>query len=123
MKNIRKGIFTAMFAEIVAACLAVSCGNGSEDKSTETAAEIEAAHIEGREAAREFVNRPWRDTMELQKHLLEARALQSKYQMASRPRSAAAFDSAFVSTLRTVRPEVALELEKAEKALKQLSAK
>lgn len=101
---------------------AASCGGGKQ-KSQESAAEIEAAQIEGREAARIFVNRPWRDTMELQSHLLEVRAQQSKYQVAGKPESAAAFDSAFVATLRTVRPEIARELENAERNLKNDSLK
>lgn len=100
---------------------AASCGG--KQKSEESAAEIEAAQIEGREAARIFVNRPWRDTMELQSHLLEVRAQQSKYQVAGKAESAAAFDSAFVATLRTVRPEIARELENAERNLKSNSLK
>ncbi len=100
---------------------AASCGG--KQKSEESAAEIEAAQIEGREAARIFVNRPWRDTMELQSHLLEVRARQSKYQVAGKAESAAAFDSAFVATLRTVRPEIARELENAERNLKSNSLK
>lgn len=100
---------------------AASCGG--KQKSEESAAEIEEAQIEGREAARIFVNRPWRDTMELQSHLLEVRAQQSKYQVAGKPESAAAFDSAFVATLRTVRPEIARELENAERNLKSDSLK
>lgn len=92
--------------------LPVSCSHA--EKGEEAEADIEAAQIEGREAARVFVNRPWRDTVELQKQLLEARAKQSKYQIAGKPQSAAAFDSAFVSTLKTVRPEVARELVKAQ---------
>lgn len=89
------------------------CRNG-ENKGEETAAEVEAALIEGREAARKFVNRPWKDTTELQGQLLEARTGSSRYSAESKPRCAAAYDSAFVSTLRTVRPELARELTKAE---------
>lgn len=89
----------------------VSCNK--TQTAGETAAALEEARIDGREAARIFVNRPWKDTVELQCQLLEARAKQSKYVTAGRKQSAAVFDSAFVSTLRTVRPEMARELEKA----------
>lgn len=92
-----------------------SCNSKSMEQSEETAAEIEAAQLEGREAARVFVNRPWRDTIELQGRLLEARAAQSKYVRAKKPRCAEAYDSAFVSTLRTVNMSVADELEKAQR--------
>ena len=82
------------------------------NKAAEEEADTEAAIIEGREAARIFVQRNWKDTTELQGLLLEARTRQSKYRMAGKERSAQAFDSAFVSTLRTVRPDVARELDK-----------
>ena len=82
------------------------------DKGAEDVAETEAAIIDGREAARIFVQRNWKDTTELQGLLLEARSRQSKYRMAGKEQSALAFDSAFVSTLRTVRPDVARELDK-----------
>jgi hypothetical protein len=49
--------------------------------------------------------------MELQQRLLTARAKSSKYEMAGQPRAKEAFDSAFVSTIRTVRPEVAAQLK------------
>ncbi len=93
----------------------VSCKkNAGTDGETATA--LEEARIDGREAARIFVNRPWKDTIELQRQLLEARARQSRYVTAGRKQSAAVFDSAFVSTLKTVRPEMARELEKAMKS-------
>lgn len=96
-----------------ASLIFTACGKKVE-KGEETEAEIEAAMIEGRETARVFVNTEWKDTMELQNRLLQARTASSKYDMAKKPRSKAAFDSAFVSTIRTVRPDVAAELVKAE---------
>lgn len=75
----------------------------------ETADQIEAAHIAGREAAREFIRRDWRDTLELQSHLIEAGVKRAAFD--SLPQQRAAFDSAFISTVRTVRPEVARQLE------------
>ena len=98
--------------------LPAACGGNKENKGGENAADIEAA-MEGREAARIFLNRPWRDTIELQRQLLEARAKQSKFSAAGKQQSAAAFDSAFVSTLKTVNPSVARELEEAAEAMKQ----
>lgn len=102
-----------------AACAAAlillpSCSgkNVKTNEANEDAADIEAAMMQGREAARVFVSSRWKDTTELQLRLLEARAKQSKYTIAGKPRSAAAFDSAFVSTVRTVRPDVARELDK-----------
>lgn len=113
-----KYIKAIMAAGAIALLSLASCNSKSMKESEETAAEIEAAQLEGREAARVFVNRPWRDTIELQGRLLEARAGQSKYVTAKKPRCAAAYDSAFVSTLRTVNISVALELEKAHRTPK-----
>ncbi len=92
-------------------CIALLSCKGTE-RSESVAAEIEAAQMEGRNAAREFVNSQWKDTMELQSRLLEARSRQSKYEEAKMPEAAAAFDTAFVNTLKTVRPDIASQLEK-----------
>jgi len=90
-----------------------SCGGkGDEGIKRESEAAISEATADGRNAARMFVNREWKDTMELQQQLLEAKARQSKYLLAGRKESAAAFDSAFVSTIKTVRPDIARNLDK-----------
>ncbi len=106
-----KYIKAIMAAGALALLSLASCNSKSVEQSEETAAEIEAAQLEGREAARVFLNRPWHDTISLQARLLEARAGQSKYVRAKKPRCAEAYDSAFVSTLRTVNWSVARELE------------
>lgn len=94
----------------VMALLAFAGCRGTEHSEAVTA-EIEAAQMEGRTAAREFVNAQWKDTMELQRRLLEVRVRQSKYVENKMPEAAAAFDSAFVGTLKTVRPDIARHLD------------
>ncbi len=94
---------------VFAALLAASCSH--TDKGEESAAEIEAAMMEGREAAKIFVNRPWRDTVELQSRLLEARSHRAKYDTLGLKRCAEAYDSGFVSTIRTVNPDVANQIK------------
>lgn len=89
----------------IIALLAVSCSH--TDKGNETAAEIEAAMMEGREAAKIFVSKPWHDTIELQNRLLEARSKRIKYDTLGLKRCAEAYDSGFVPTIRTVNPDVA----------------
>ena len=93
----------------------LSCGGkglkGIEE-GEETQAEIEAAMMDGRSAAREFINKNWKDSVELQSHLLEARSKRLRYDTINKPHCRAAYDSAFVSTIRTVRPDVAKALEK-----------
>ena len=93
--------FTAVF---------ISCSKA--EKGEETEAEIEAAMIQGREAGRIFLTRPWNDTVELQSKLLEARSRRARYDTIGHKRSAEAFDSAFVSTIRTVNPDIARQIER-----------
>lgn len=94
---------------IIICFFALSCSH--TDKGEETAAEIEAAMMEGREAAKIFVNRPWRDTTELQSRLLEARSRRAKYDTIGLKKCAEAYDSGFVSTIRTVNPDVANQIK------------
>ena len=93
----------------------VGCRGTERAEAVEAA--VEAAQMEGRTATREFVNAQWKDTMELQKRLLEVRAKQSKYVENKVPEAAAAFDTAFVNTLKTVRPDVARHLDKKPSSL------
>lgn len=96
----------------VAMLIMSSCGGALKETETaeETTAEIEAAQMEGRSAARVFVNREWKDTMRLHEKLLEARAVKSAYELAGKKKCAETFDSAFISTLRSVRPDMAKEI-------------
>lgn len=106
---------------MTAALLLLLAAGGCSSKGEQAAAEEEAAQIEharmaGREAARVFVNTIWRDTIEIQHRLLEAAEKRSKFD--GKPKSTEAFDSAFISTVRTVRPDVATQLEQARKSQK-----
>lgn len=105
-------IVAATAAAIFLLPVATGCSTKTENRGDEVQADIEAAIMQGREAASVFVQSKWKDTTELQERLLEARAKQSTFTMAGKPHAAAAFDSAFVSTVRTVRPDVARELDK-----------
>ena len=101
-------------AAIFAMAFMASCGNSVKEteNSEETAAMIEAAQIEGRGAARRVINRTFNDSLALQGAILEANAAKSKYQMENKPECEAAFDSAFISTIRTTRPDLARQLAK-----------
>ena len=106
-----KGILKYLLAGGVAlAAFGCGGGDGSGDNSGDSPAAIEAAHLKGREAARVFVNTTWKDTVQLQRQLLEANAKRSEFD--GQEKAVAAFDSAFISTVRTVRPDVAAELER-----------
>lgn len=105
---LRKHILIA--AATAAVIASASCSKKeaeTTEQNEETRAEIEAAMMQGRTAAREFVNKEWTDTLELMNHLLKAKAQQSTYVINKRPKSAEAFDSAFISTVRSVDPQLA----------------
>lgn len=108
MRKLFYSVFT--FISIV---LIVSCSSrGKEfEESEETTAEIEGAMMEGRESAKIFINRKWKDTVQLQNNLLEARSRRARYDTVNKPRCAAAYDSAFISTIRTVNPSVAAHIK------------
>lgn len=105
-----------ILAAIVAAgSLLASCSSRGvkETEATEaTEAEIEAAQMQGREAAREFVHREWADSLELHRHLLEVGSMRGRYSDQKRYQERDAFDSAFISTVRAVRPGLAEQIER-----------
>jgi hypothetical protein len=96
----------------LSACSGSNTASGSDSAATaESQADIEAATIQGRNVAREFINRDWKDTLELQTLLLEIQVKhRDKYILDKHPAQAEAFDSAFIQTIRTVRPSLADEI-------------
>lgn len=97
-----------------AAVLAIglgSCSRQAEQISAEELAEQMEAAKEGRSAARAIITKEWADTMQLQNAILDARAKNSKYEMEGKPGCKAAFDTAFFNTIRTVRPDLADQLQ------------
>lgn len=90
------------------ALVAISCSRTEQAESDR--ADIEAAMMQGRMAARDILAADPSDTVDLQERLLDARAKQSRYVIDKHPDQAAAFDSAFVSTIRTVRPDLGRRL-------------
>ncbi|MDE7412376.1 MAG: hypothetical protein K2N05_01115 [Muribaculaceae bacterium] len=110
----RKLLYTIVLCSTILPLLSISsCGKlKGVEEGEETQAEIEAAMMEGRSAAREFINKRWNDTIQLQSLILEARTKRVPYDTVNKPRCRAAFDSAFVSTVRTVRPDIANALSK-----------
>lgn len=93
-----------LITAIAAASLLVSC-SGTEKTETLTA-EISAAKMEGRNAARTIINREWKDTTGFNHTLEEAVEKRYTYLKHGRPECAEAFDSTFVHTVRAVRPDL-----------------
>lgn len=73
----------------------------------ETNTEINDAMRQGREAARVLVSKEWKDSVQLQNYILEARAKQSQYVIENKPMAAKAFDDGFVSLIKSIRPNLA----------------
>ncbi|MDE5842821.1 MAG: hypothetical protein K2H35_03685 [Muribaculaceae bacterium] len=91
---------------------AASCSTKQAEKgSTESEAQLEAARNAGREAARLIITREFADSMEFHGAILEAASRKAAYQLDKQPGCVAAFDSAFISTIRTVRPDLARQLQ------------
>lgn len=86
-----------------------SCG--STEKTEGITAEITAAQMEGRRAAGEILGPEWKDTVKLQNALLDVKVRQSKYLINNKPECAQAFDSTFISTIRSVNPNLAKKIK------------
>ncbi|MDE6144199.1 MAG: hypothetical protein K2F94_09015, partial [Muribaculaceae bacterium] len=70
-----------------------------------------AAQMEGRNAARSVINRQWKDTTGFDQTLEKAVEKRYTYLKHGRPECAEAFDSTFVHTVRTVRPDLMTLIE------------
>lgn len=101
------------FAALLALLLAgASCsGNKQSNAQEETSAQLEEARNAGREAARKIIIREFTDSMEFHTAILDANAEKSKFTMQGRKQSEAAFDTAFINTIRTTRPDLAAKLQ------------
>ena len=106
--NMKKIIYTV--GAIIALTLLYGCSDS--EKTGENATEIEAAKIAGRNAARSIITRHWDDTSLLRKEVERQRALRLRYDSIGHRRSAASFDSAFVSTVRPMTPILGKFVEK-----------
>lgn len=98
------------FFFILSLIISLTACSGTE-KTEAVTAEITAAQMEGRRAAGVILGPTWQDTTKLQTALIEAKAKQSQYIINGKPECAAAFDSAFYSTIRTVNPDLAKKIK------------
>ncbi len=73
-------------------------------------AEITAAQMEGRNAARDIIAGNWKDTTGISKAIVRAKAPRQKYDSIGHKEASANFDSTFNNTIRTVRPELAKKI-------------
>lgn len=97
------------------AAILTGCGKTATkemENSEETTAMIEAAMMQGRSDARRIINREFKDSMEFHGALLEANSHKSAYKLENKPKCEAAYDSTFISTIRTTRPDLARQLSR-----------
>lgn len=97
-------------AALAAAALCGCSRAGEQAAVKEEADQIEAAHLAGREAARPFLNHELKDSLAIHEALVRAGAQRTKYD--SLPQCRAAYDSAFISTVRTVDKHLAAEIQR-----------
>ena len=96
-------IYAILLAAIFAGC--------RQTEHTEAiTAEIMAAQMEGRREAGRILGPEWKDTAQLQRALIDVKVKQSKYLIDGKPECATAFDSTFISTIRTVNPSLAAKI-------------
>ncbi len=87
------------------------CACSQTEKTEAITAEITAAQMEGRNAARDIILHPWSDTTGIARRINKARAPRLKYDSLGHTEASAAFDSAFNNTIRTVRPVLAKKIK------------
>lgn len=87
-----------------------SVGEGGAEQPLTPEQQKEAVD-KARVAARALVDISVDDTLGMQNGLLKARAIQSDYMTSGHKAQAEVFDTAFIHTLRAVRPDIAREVE------------
>lgn len=98
------------FLYIVLPLLAL-CACKQTERTEAITAEITAAQMEGRNAARQIILRSWNDTTGIAYSMQRARSPRLKYDSIGNTEASAAFDSAFNKTIRTVRPVLAKKIK------------
>lgn len=101
-----------MTSKIIPAALILaslsSCSGCKETERTEgVVADIEAAQMEGRKAARKFIIGDWKDTADLRREKNAADILRDSIVSPRGQKAREAYDSTFISTIRAVRPALA----------------
>lgn len=104
MNQLSKRILVSLLPTI----LLLSGGCGGMEKAEAVTAEETAAQIEGRKAARLILGTDLKDSVAL-RQLIDTQMHKAHSKLASPDdnKQKAAFDSAYISTIRAVRPDVA----------------
>lgn len=114
MKNVFMERHTALLLLPAAALSALLFSCGGIEKSEDVTAEIVAAQMEGRKDARNVVNLNSSDTAVWKQEIEKSRRRATEYADSGKMECALAYDSIFVSTVKTVRPEMSKYIENAD---------
>lgn len=111
MKNVLLIIVSAAVGICLLSCSASDTKSDTQggEQTVISEQQKQQAAEKGWAAARELINA--KDTFDLHAGLIKARAIQSEFVTQKRKLEAEAFDTAFIHTLRAVRPDIAREIE------------
>ncbi|MCH5231788.1 MAG: hypothetical protein J1F43_08350 [Muribaculaceae bacterium] len=104
-------MFRVFKLAFISGFLILLSGCSQTERTEAITAEITAAQMEGRRAAGIILGPEWRDTTQLMKALMDAKVKQSRYIIDGKPECAEAFDSTFISTIRSVNPDLAKKIK------------
>lgn len=103
-----KHTILSISAIAIVSALLTSCSACSETEHTEAiTAEITAAQMAGRTAAREYLTKEWKDNADLRQMLELTEMHKPNLIDTAHSECVAAFDSTFISTIRAVNPSLA----------------
>lgn len=95
--------FCLLSAALILTLASAACGR--TEKTEAVTADIEAAQMQGKEAARWLLHQEIADSAELSLRAEQARARKYELEKEGKKEEAAAFDSAFVKTVKAVDPK------------------
>lgn len=97
----------------IGAAVSLLCaGCGGTEHTEAVVAEIEAAQMQGRKSARQILVENPADSIGIRRCLAPVTKVKNAYDSLGRHDCAAAYDSAFVSTVRAVNPPLAEKVRK-----------
>ncbi len=105
-------LFSGKWLLMLSAFALAGSSCGETEKTESVTAEITAAQMQGRDAARRFIHQDRSSFSKLSERLDSVDSMKKRTVSGKHPQATAAFDSTFISTVRTIRPELAKEIER-----------
>lgn len=105
-----KSLFILPKLLLTTVCPVIFFGCAQTERTEAITAEITAAQMEGRNAARNILLNDWKDTTGISREIAKARSVRIKYDSIGNTDASAAFDSTFNNTIKAARPDLAKKL-------------